>query len=182
MKLFYKQTSIWILAAGMVIIILAMIPSGRPLRTAATPGGILCLEFANTSQKVENVLSAWKSNSIGQENAIAAAKNNTYLDFVFLFLYSFFLFTCCRQLAASLPGKKTFSLIFNVASHLALVAGLLDIFENLGMLKSLNGSISDQGAMATVIFAAVKWILVIGVIVLIAGGIVYRHLIKRREV
>ena len=182
MRLFYKKTTIWILAAGTAIMIFVMMLSGRPLNTPQTPGGILCLEFASTGQKVEDILSAWKSNSIEQTDVIAAAKNNTYLDFIFLLFYSLLLCTCCLQLAASMPDKKTFSFVFNVISLFALLAGLLDIFENVGMLKSLSGHISDQVAIATVTFAAIKWIVAIGVILLIAGGAVYRRSVNSRKV
>jgi hypothetical protein len=182
MNLFYKKTTLLLFLAGTAIMLPVMFFTGRPLNTPGTPRGILCLEFANTGKKVENIIGAWKSRSINPTGLIAAAKKNTYFDFIFLFFYSLLLFTSCRQLGASLPGKKIFSAVFNAASLFALTAGLLDIFENLAMLKSLDGPVSNQLAMATAGFAAIKWILVILVILFLAGGLLYRRSIKTGKI
>ena len=181
MKLFYNRITFWILLAGTAIMLPVMFLSGRPLNTPETPRGILCLEFANSAQKVNNILSSWETRSTTERDIIVAAKVNTCLDFVFLLFYSLFLFTACRQLVAAMPGKKIFSLILHMASVFALIAGLLDIFENIGMLKSLDGHVSDQVAINTVTFATIKWLLVLAVILFIAGGSLYRYLVKRRE-
>ena len=130
MKLFSNRITFWILLAGTAIMLPVMFLSGRPLNTPETPGGILCLEFANTAKKVNTIIRAWETRSTTERDIIAAAKVNTCLDFIFLLFYSLFLFTTCRQLVAAMPGKKIFSLIFHIAAVFALIAGLLDIFEN----------------------------------------------------
>jgi hypothetical protein len=43
------------------------------------------------------------------------------------------------------------------------------------MLKSLDEPVSNQVAMATAGFAAIKWILAGSVILFLAGGLLYRR-------
>lgn len=160
---------------------LLMLYTGRSLNTPETPEGILNLEFAYTGKIVNQVLGIWKKYPDSTTDIINAAKNNTYLDFIFLVFYSLFLFTCCRQIAHSLLHKKVFKKIFFIASACALLTGLLDIIENIGMLVSLNGTGSDTVAMVTTIAASIKWILVFLVIVCIACGILYRYKLSIKQ-
>jgi len=81
MQLFHKKFSLLILLAGTIIMIFIMLISGEPLNTSETPCGILHLEFANTEEKVLQVLSAWKKNSSNTNDIIAAAKGNTWFDY-----------------------------------------------------------------------------------------------------
>ena len=159
--------------------IIVMLCSGHLLTTTQTPRGIICLELANTHQKVQQVLTAWKSSSTPAADLIAIAKNNTALDFVFLFFYALFLFTCCIQLAQSLPQQKIFSKTFIVMGVCAVAAGVLDIFENIGMLKSLNENGADWIAAATAFVSYTKWSLVILVIGSIAAGLIYRYKFRK---
>jgi hypothetical protein len=182
MNLFYRKTTVGVLAIGTALMLVIMFLSGRPLKTAETPGGILSLELAATSQQVDTVLSAWKRGPIGGPDVIAVAKTNTYLDFIFIFFYSFFGFAVCRQMAASMPGNSNFSRLYRVMSVLSLAAGFLDIFENIGMLKSLSGAVSSWVALSTATFALLKWALVILVIVAITGGLLYRRFPGGRKV
>ncbi len=46
----------------------------------------------------------------------------------------------------------------------ALIAGVLDILENTGMLLTLNGHLSQYSTLLTFIFSISKWILVIAAI------------------
>lgn len=174
MKLFHKKSTFYLLFTGTVIMMFVMIYSGHLLNTTHTPKGIICLELANTYQKVQHILSAWKTSSTIDNDLISIAKNNTRLDFVFLFLYAFFLFTCCIQLAHSLTQRKIFSTTFYAMAVCALAAGVLDIFENIGMLRSLNGNGSERVAAATAFISYMKWSLVILVIFFISAGIIYK--------
>lgn len=181
MKLFYKKSTFYLFLTGTVIMMIVMICSGHLLNTTQTPKGIICLELANTHQKVQHILSAWKISSTSGTDLIAVAKNNTGLDFVFLFFYAVFLFTCCVQLAHSFPQQKIFSKTFYAMAACALAAGVLDIFENIGMLKSLNGKGSEWIAAATAFVSYIKWSLVIWVIGFIAAGLIYRlYLLKNK--
>jgi hypothetical protein len=151
-----------------------MFVTGRPLATAVTPQGIICLEFAKTEMEVEQVLSAWTSASSQNTNILHAARVNTYLDFIFLSFYSLFLFVFCRRLADGLSARKMAARAFHLLSILALFAGFLDILENIGMLASLHGQVSDTTALYTALSAGLKWIIVLVIILSLGGGLVYK--------
>lgn len=181
MKLFLKKSTLFFLLTCTGIMLLLMLYTGSSLHTPETPEGILNLEFANTDKKVSQVLGIWKKYADSTTDIITDAKNNTYLDFIFLLFYSLFLFTCCRQLAHSLLHQEVFKKIFFIASACALVTGLLDVIENICMLVSLYGAGSDTVAMVTTIAAFIKWILVFLIIVCIACGILYRYKLSIKQ-
>ena len=152
-----KINGIFIIA-GTLIMIYVMAVSGKSLKTAETPLGILNLEFAYNKAKTDVILNAWSYPGPDNIDNISAAIQNTWYDFIFLFFYSLALFYACKSIAASLKGflQKT----GKYAAIGALYAGLLDIAENAGMLFTLNGYSSDLIALLTVLFSVLKWLLV----------------------
>ena len=141
---------------GTVIMIVVMVKTEAPLKTPATPAGIINLELAFDTAHSNKTIAAWTS-----VNAIGAAKINTYWDFLFIFFYSLFLFLCCKKLSAKFnPGtwKRKAALFFSKA---ILVAALLDMAENSGMLLTLNGSGASSVILITSLCSAVKWVLVL---------------------
>ena len=154
------KTINWLfIVAGTFIMIYVMSSTGRSLKTPATPLGILNLEFAYNQPKVAHILNAWTLTGTAAADNIRIAIKNTWLDFIFLFFYSLFLFYACKRLAESFTG-----LLQQAGKYLAIgamFAGLFDIAENAGMLLSLNGFSSNGLAMFTTICASLKWVLVI---------------------
>lgn len=148
----------WIfIIAGTFIMIYVMMSTGEPLKTPATPLGILNLEFAYNLPKTTHVLNAWVLTGTAEMDNIKIAIKNTWLDFIFLFFYSLFLFYSCKSIAESFSGR-----LQKTGKYLAIAAmyaGLLDIAENAGMLLSLNGFSSNELALFTAICATIKWIL-----------------------
>jgi hypothetical protein len=122
--------------------------------------------------EVEQVLSAWTSASSPNTDILHAARVNTYLDFIFLSFYSLFLFVFCRRLADGLSARKMMARAFHLLSMLALFAGFLDVLENIGMLASLHGQVSDTTALYTALSAGLKWIIVLVIILSLGGGLV----------
>ena len=167
--MFNKITWI-ILFAGTLAMVYVMRETGKTLKTGTTPKGILDLEFAHNSEKVEAVLNAWSVKG-DTGSAIDDAKRNTYFDFIFLLFYSSFLYCSCILLgrSGSIPTIKKLSVFFAIA---ALLAGLLDIMENIGMLQSLDGKVSDSIAIFTTFCAGIKWTLVILVILFLLTGLI----------
>ncbi len=158
MNLFYKRSTLYILLISTVIVAVLMLLQGSPMK--ATGAGILSLEFASTKMAVDAVMETWEESSTAEKDIIKVAINNTRLDFIFLLCYSLFLFTCAKQLSVYFSSKK----LFHLMAALALLAGLLDIVENIGMLQSLDGNVSDKIAFLTAVAAYFKWVLVIVVI------------------
>jgi len=152
------KTINWLfIIAGTFIMMYVMMVTGKTLKTPATPLGILDLEFAYNSSKTAHVVKAWSAINPANIDNIKVAIRNTWLDFIFLFFYSLFLFYCCRSIAESFSGflKKTGN-IFAVG---ALYAGLLDIAENAGMLLTLNDFSSNNIALFTTVCSVIKWLL-----------------------
>lgn len=163
-----------VLAAGTLVMMYLMAVSGKPLKTPATPHGIIDLEFAYSKIKVEGVMNAWIEYKIDKVDRVAAAKENTYLDFIFLLFYSPFLFLCCRKLIAGYNPGSFISKAGKSIAKGALLSGFLDMLENLGMLQSLNGNISGTIALFTSVVSIAKWALVITAIIFILFMLVYK--------
>ena len=167
-----KKYTIPFFLIGSLVMVYVMTKTGAPLKTPGTLHGILDLEFAYNTAKASTVINAWTSSG-----SIAAAKLNTWLDFLFLFFYSFFLFFACKIIAQIFDGAIA------KAGHLiakgALLAGLLDILENTGMLLTLNGHTSASIAFLTTFFSVIKWALALVAVLYILTGVlvsVYRKI------
>ena len=129
--------------------------SGDHLQTADTPHRILDLEFAFNSAKTAKVLDAWTP--VSPYDRIAIAKHNTWLDFIFIFFYSIFLFLASKAISRLFGGG--FGRAGKFIAKGALLAGLLDVVENTGMLLTLSGNGSDAVALFTTISSVIKWAL-----------------------
>lgn len=158
-----KKYALLILLLGTLIMIVVMGKTGAPLKTAATPNGILQLEFAYNTEKTSTVIQAWAPD--GNSNRIHAAQINTYLDFIFLFFYTLFLFFTCDKIAR-ISKSKTGAMIANGI----IWAGLLDVLENAGMLFTLAGNTSGTIAFMTTFFSVIKWALAAAAVLYVLVG------------
>jgi len=173
-----KKINWLFLVAGTFIMMYIMAVTGRSLYTSETPRGIVDLEFAYNNARTQAVLDAWSPvNSNGIDNIKVAIKN-TWLDFIFLFFYSLFLFYCCKSISESYEGFiNKLGTFFAMG---ALNAGLLDIGENAGMLITLNGFPSGSISLLTAIFSVIKWSLALAALayIIIAG---FSLLFKKKD-
>jgi hypothetical protein len=142
---------------GTFAMLYVMNKTGEPLKTAATPLGIINLEFASNQQKVDNILQAWEPNDL-----LHVAGTNTYWDFLFLFFYGWLLFNLCKLIYQKFPeGYGKFGLFL---SRLAVLAAFFDVIENGFMLGVLHHSYTATGLLMMVSSSALKWGLVITVV------------------
>lgn len=167
-----KKLGFLFLLIGTFVMIVVMTKTGATLKTPNTPKGILDLEFAYNSTKTTAVLSAWASTT--NSNNILAAKNNTYLDFIFLFFYSLFLFYSCKKIAQQNNSRIGF-----LIAKGALLAGVLDIVENVGMLATLSNHTSNAVACITTSFSVVKWILALLAVAYLLKGLITAAINKK---
>lgn len=145
--------------AGTLIMMFVMMSTGKTLKTKATPLGIINLELAWNSSRADHVISAWSVPAPGNIDNIKVAIQNTWLDFIFLFFYSLFLFYLCLSISES--SKGIIKVTGKLMAMAALNAGMLDIFENAGMLFTLNNFSSNGIALFTAVCSALKWFLVL---------------------
>lgn len=121
------------------------------LETTASPLGIVSLEFASTEKAVTEITSTWQ-----QEGLLARARTNIWIDFLFIPFYAMLFYTLCGSISVrskDLTAKAGVFLAFG-----ALIAGLLDILENILMLLALNGHTSTASASLTALLAGVKFL------------------------
>ncbi len=124
------------------------------LENKTSPLGIVSLEFAGSPAQVKEIRAGWKA-----ENKLQRARNNILLDFLFIPFYSMLFYTLCGSISVRSRGfvaKAGVMLAFG-----ALVAGLLDFFENILMLFSLGGLVSQLTVILTSFFASSKFILLV---------------------
>ncbi len=157
------------LLCGTVLMMVVMAKTGASLKTTQTPNGIVDLELANTGLKTNKIINAWKQ--IPDKDVVHNAKINTWLDFIFIFFYSLFLFYCCKILTPNFTGWLN-----NIGQRLTraiLIAGLFDISENTGIFLSLGGHVSDTNSMFTTVCSSSKWLTIAFTLlyILVAGAI-----------
>jgi hypothetical protein len=143
--------------------------TGKPLKTSATPLGIINLEFANSEAKVNTILTAWAPSPTETIGLINLAKINTYCDFLYLFFYGWLLYNLCRLIYHKLPMLGKFGFLF---SRFAILAALLDVVENGFMLGVLNGSYSPLGLTLMATVSMIKWAIVAVVVLYCVVGLV----------
>ena len=152
---------------GTIIMMLIMAQSSTLLTTPASPLGIINLEFAYNTAKTNDIINAWAPTAAS--NKIAAAKVNTYSDFLFLFFYAGFLFLGCKAVATNI--KRGMAKAGHFIAGATLFAGFADVIENIGMLFSLNGLISPVISFCTALFSVIKWVVVLIALLYILTGL-----------
>jgi hypothetical protein len=163
-----KKYTLFFFLLGTLVMIYVMVKTGAPLKTMATPHGILDLEFAYNTALTETVINAWTV--AGPVDLMAAAKMNTWFDFIFLFFYSGFLFLAAKKISGSFVGG--FGRAGKIIAKGALAAGIFDVCENSGMLATLSGYGSGTISFFTSSVSVIKWILAIMAVLYVLTGVV----------
>ncbi|MBL0884511.1 MAG: hypothetical protein IBJ16_14410 [Chitinophagaceae bacterium] len=148
-----KQSSVYLLLSALFSLILIFVLrwQGKELITALTPNGILALEFANTPEKLATVLSIWNKQAV---------QNNILLDFLFVIAYTaFFIFGVANS--AVQWTNRFMQQLGATGIRMAFLAGILDVVENILMLQSINGYYSLWSLQLTWYCAAIKFGIVI---------------------
>ena len=167
-----KKYSLLFFFIGTLVMMVVMAKTGAILKTDAAPMGILNLEFAYNTTKTTTIINSWAS--INHADVISAAKINTYWDFLFLFFYAGFLFLACKKIATNINGP--FAKAGNFIAKGALLAGFLDVLENLGMLITLHRHTSSTVAFCTTFFSVIKWgLALMAVFYMLAGLLVLAY-------
>ena len=146
---------IYIAALFCILMMSAMRWQGAVLKTAESPRAIVDLELANQPEQVQALLNVWN---------IKDVRLNIQLDFLFIVAYVFFLAIASEGIAAKWRTPKM-QLLGRVMARFALVAGVLDIAENLFMLKTIDQHYSLLSLNLTRYAALIKFGLV-GIILL----------------
>lgn len=123
-----------VIAVSLVLLLLAPGETGPLPPGFTTP--ILAFEFAETAADVEALFAP--AGSAVRAAMVTAVTRGTWLDFLYMLLYSAFLFTFCAT-CVRLTGNR----FYYVGSVLALVALTADALENVQLL-SIMGSLGGD--------------------------------------
>jgi len=165
-----KKSSLYLLLAALfsIIMIVVLRWQGKELMHPLTPSGILALEFANTPEKLNTVLSVWNKETV---------QNNILLDFLFVIAYTWFFILGVAHSTTKWTHK--FMQRFGATGiRMAFLAGILDIIENILMLQSIHGHYSTSSLQLTWYCAAIKFLIVIILLVFMILTVITRF-IKR---
>ncbi len=124
---------------------------GNSLASPVSTRGIIDLELAKEQWRYLQLMAVWDLKDV---------KLNIYLDFIFVAAYTWFLYSASRKLSVTAGWKKT-GTFFSVVS---ILAGVLDIIENIGMLKLLQAW--DSTISMVVYYAAMIKFILIGMVLL----------------
>lgn len=162
-----KTRSFWIAFAIFIVTVMGMRLSSGCLYSPLTPKAIVDLELAFDQEKALAIKESWDlhlcdhSFSVSS-NGIETAVLNTFLDFPFIASYTWFLIVLL-----TISKTESNSKVITIGCSMIVIAGLLDVVENIFMLIFLKiNSISSLlfAVPATLKFGTiiilVMWILV----------------------
>jgi hypothetical protein len=114
------------------------------------------LELAWNPETACDVLADWKAQGV-----IGKARTSIALDWAFIPLYSSTLSLVAIVLgrAVGADSHSTADAISALAAYAAWTAGVLDVIENVGMLRVLGCHTEQPTPLLTSIASAVKWTL-----------------------
>jgi hypothetical protein len=144
-----------VLIAGTAAMMIALGRHGAPLKTI---GGykIGALELAPSADKASTIVGAWRDHGL-----LTLALEDTRFDYAFIALYTTTLALVCFY------GSIVWLGMFGgwmaragmVLGWAMFVAGLMDVFENLGMTAEIGGNYAIAPLVFTV--SSIKWIITI---------------------
>jgi hypothetical protein len=164
------QRQRWALLVFLVLALLAMAALrvfDAPLKTEASPSGIVSFELAGTTAAAESILVAWDA------QASIYAGLSLGLDYVFLLTYGAGISLACAMVVGGLQARRRTAARIGLAlSWLVLVAALLDAVENLALIRILIGRGGNPWPSVARWCAIPKFgIVFAGLLYIIMGGI-----------
>jgi hypothetical protein len=137
------------LVAGTSAMMVVLKRHGAPL---GKPGGyrIGALELTPSAGKAAKIVGAWRD-----KNLLDVALEDIRFDYAFIALYTATLAMTCFFGAALFSGW--FARAGTILGWLMFVAGLMDVFENLGMTAEIGGNYAVAPIVFTV--SSIKWLI-----------------------
>jgi hypothetical protein len=162
---FQPETLTWLfmlLLIATVLFFFWLESTGRRLRTAEAPLGIVSLELADTPERARQIIDSWG------ETARDAARRNLSMDFVFIPLYTTLL-AVAGIMASRWFVAGGYVWMGNLAVALAWgqwIAGLFDAAENCALLRTLqvHPDIPDGLPQMSSWCARIKFLLIIAAV------------------
>jgi hypothetical protein len=156
----------WVLLTANFLFILA----SKVLLHPFSPGDIVQFELAKELPVAELILHEWITH--GKYNL---AVMSIYFDFLFILLYTMGLGVTCIFLAG-LTGHEILQRAGKFFASLLIVAGICDAIENVAMLNSMQGTMTQWSVILTYDMATTKFSIVILSVLFIFVCLVFRLL------
>jgi hypothetical protein len=170
-----RKIMFWLFAGLAVLTMSALQLLGAPLRTEASPAGIVSFELAGNIADAERILESW------DPSAHIYAGLNLGLDFLFIDAYVGAIGLGCVLVGSLL--ERRWHLLGVASGYLAwaiVLAGMLDCVENYALIRLLLGSHAAWLAPVAQWCAIPKFLFVlIGLLYIALGLIVYPAVAKR---
>jgi hypothetical protein len=151
-----QRRGFWVLLVLAVVLLITLNVLDHPLKTEASPYGIISFELAGELSISQAMMASW-----GSQGAIHAGLS-LGLDYVFLMAYAGGIALGCVILARGFldhsRGVANLGVIF---SWLLLAAGLLDALENYALIRVLLGSPAGYWPVVARACAIPKFVLVV---------------------
>ena len=157
----------WTLFGLTILTIIGMQVTGAPLKTEAVPGGIVTFELIGTIEGSREIINSW------QGVVMTYAGINMGLDFLFLTLYGITIALACMIVSDRLPVNMVMLKQIGVWLAVAVVfAAILDVIENIALIKLLLGSQNTMLPILAKWCAIPKFGLVLLALLYPVGGII----------
>jgi hypothetical protein len=152
---------LWIRAA---VVAGAMILLDLPLRTAASPNGVVSFELAWTRGHAAAIIASWTG------LAAASAWGSLLLDYLFMWSYA--------SLFAALAHRAFAGGAGTALAGASWAAAGCDALENVALIRMYGWGATSGAAVAAGTFASVKFVLLGVVVLALAGAAVRRRLTR----
>ena len=173
-----KWTKIFFLLLGLSFLIIAVMQlTGALLITDAAPYGIISFELAGSVTKIEKILASWDTDTMVRA-AFALG-----FDFLFIPVYVSTIVLLCGIIANALQkNKRPISSLGSFLAWGVIFAGLMDIVENVALVKIIFGTVASPWPEIALWSAILKFSLIIfGLVFIIYGSVLYLIVSKNRN-
>ena len=156
---FVRRHALWIDLGASTVLLLVLIALDPA--TAGSGYDIIALELAGDFDRAAVITLRWL-----QSDLLERARWSVRIDFLFIIAYVTLLWLACRRGAKVTAPAHAWTL--RLAAYLAPVAGLLDVCENVALLRILDLRITHENVRFASLCAQGKF----GLIILIAATLV----------
>jgi hypothetical protein len=136
-------------AFACVLMMAALQWQGAGLKRNISPRGIVELEMATQPRQIALLFEVWDKSVV---------KMNIWIDFLFIVTYVAFL-ALASEAASTKWKNQSLKIIGLTLARVSVVAGVLDIGENLLMLQTIAGNFTIVSLQLTHYFATIKFTL-----------------------
>jgi len=158
----------------LIVCIVIMRLFDAPLKNDVCTGGIVSFELAKDMHKSQAIIASWNN------QAVQSAWWGLIFDFLFLVVYSSFIAVWIGRVRANYSRSSLGYRVGKILGVLIFVAALMDVTENLALLRILGGNEHQIWASVAFFCASIKFGLIgLSLLYILLSG-AYLFLRKRR--